>query len=117
LKPTWWFIENPRGMLRTVPWFRDAIRDLKGARQTVTYCSYDAEVFKPTDIWSNAHWWHARPQCCPQNPCPRLRAGQSHVGVQDLKRGLDTPMERSRIPPELFVEIFSKLKDHANDND
>src|SRR5262249_7336741 len=28
LKPTWWFIENPRGMLRTVDWYDRAIHDL-----------------------------------------------------------------------------------------
>jgi hypothetical protein len=111
LHPRWWFIENPRGMLRTVAWFGHAVRHLGGRRQTVTYCSYDADVFKPTDIWSNAHWWHARPRCRLHNPCPRLRAGQSHLRVKEIRLGMDTrPKERSRIPPGLFVDIFTSLK-------
>jgi len=55
-KPVRWFIENPRGMLRTLRWFERAVRELGGARHTVTYCQYGDMRMKPTDIWTNADW-------------------------------------------------------------
>ena len=47
-KPTWFFIENPRGLLRKMPFMRDLMR------HTVTYCQYGDTRMKPTDIWTNA---------------------------------------------------------------
>jgi hypothetical protein len=62
-KPRWWFVENPRGMLRKLRWFDDAVRRMDGVRKTVTYCQYGDSRMKPTDIWTNADWWR------PRNPC------------------------------------------------
>lgn len=42
LNPDWWFLENPRGMLRHI------IGMPKG---TVTYCQYGHYIMKPTDLW------------------------------------------------------------------
>src|SRR5471032_505597 len=56
IKPDWWFIENPRGMLRKMPFMQDF------HRQTITYCQYGGTAQKPTDIWTNAHWWEPRPK-------------------------------------------------------
>ena len=116
LNPTWWFIENPRGMLRTVHWFDDAVRRLGGNRRTISYCQYGDTRQKPTDIWTNARWWKAKRPCAPGDPCHE-RVGR--FGTQQYAHGtvgLKTARERSRIPPDLFTEIFSTLKDHANDN-
>lgn len=45
LSPVFWALENPRGMLRTVP--------MMGIhhRRTVSYCQYGYDIMKPTDIW------------------------------------------------------------------
>jgi len=46
LKPKYWFIENPRGMLRKMSFMKDL------PRYTVTYCQYGDTRMKPTDIWT-----------------------------------------------------------------
>ena len=71
LQPAFWFIENPRGKLRKL--------DVVGgfARATVTYCSYGDIRMKPTDIWTNFHFWKPKPMCkngnreCHHQPAPR----------------------------------------------
>lgn len=100
LKPDWWFIENPRGMLRHMPLMRGF------HRQTVTYCQYGGTAQKPTDIWTNAYWWHPKPMCAPRSACHESAPRGSRCGTQALKDA----KERSRIPSALFEEIFSQLE-------
>jgi len=100
LKPKWWFIENPRGLLRKldlVP--KDAIR------HTVTYCQYGDTRMKPTDIWTNATWWTPLPMCKNGSPCHVAAPRGSKTGTQ----GITGYKDRSRIPPELFKEIFTQV--------
>lgn len=97
--PQWWFIENPRGKLRAMPFMQGF------ARHTVTYCQYGDRRQKPTDIWTNAHWWAPRPMCSPGAPChDAAPSGTKTGGTMALR----SPMERSRIPPELFEEILDQ---------
>lgn len=100
LKPDWWFIENPRGMLRHMPFMRGF------RRETVAYCQYGSTVQKPTDIWTNAYWWHPRPVCPQGSPCHDPSPRGARGGTQALRGA----MERSRIPAGLFDEIFSQLE-------
>jgi len=51
------FIENPRGMLRHMPFMKEF------KRHTVWYCKYDDDRAKPTDIWTNSKDWNPRPMC------------------------------------------------------
>lgn len=101
----WWFIENPRGMLRTIASFEREVSALGGIRRTVAYCQYGDTRQKPTDIWTNAKWWTPRP-CCP------ARAYCHEPGGRHLRNsgtlGLRGARERARIPPDLFREIFSQ---------
>lgn len=55
LKPKFWFIENPRGGLRSMTWMQGL------PRYTTTYCRYLDTRMKPTDIWTN----HPDPQFAP----------------------------------------------------
>ena len=73
--PEWWFIENPRGMLRKLRWFEEKIRVMGGIRRTVGYCQYGDMRQKPTDIWTNAYWWHPRALCAPRAGCHEGRPG------------------------------------------
>lgn len=98
VQPTWWFIENPRGMLRKLPLMRGL------HRHTITYCQYGDTRQKPTDIWTNARWWQPRPPCAPGSSCHEAAPRGSRTGTQGLKRRED----RSRIPPALFEEIFDQ---------
>lgn len=99
VRPSWWFIENPRGMLRTLPLMRGL------TRCTVTYCQYGDTRQKPTDIWTNAGWWQPLPPCSPGAACHQAAPRGSRTGTQGLKRRED----RARIPSAIFAEIFGQL--------
>ena len=103
-----WFIENPRGMLRTRPEIAER------ERVTVMYCRYGDTRMKPTDIWSNhlfglmnTSGWRPRDVCwngnkgCHHEAAPR----GSRTGTQGLKGAYD----RSKIPTELVTEILDSV--------
>ena len=98
-KPTWWFIENPRGKLRKLP----MVAGFK--RHTITYCQYGDTRMKPTDIWTNAYWWKPRPMCKNGDTCHMAAPRGSKTGTQ----GLGNAMERGKIPEQVFKEIFSQI--------
>lgn len=95
------FIENPRGMLRKMPFMQEF------KRHTVWYCQYGDNRAKPTDIWTNSTTWIPRPIChngnknCHHQPAPR----GSKTGTQGRKGSF----ERSKIPHELCVEIIQSV--------
>lgn len=96
------FIENPRGMLRKMPFMQ------KFKRHTIWYCQYGDDRAKPTDIWTNCENWIPRPMChngnknCHHQPAPR----GSKTGTQGRKGAY----ERSKIPTELCNEILSAVE-------
>lgn len=94
--PTYWFIENPRGMLRKMP----IMEQLK--RNSVTYCQYGDERMKPTDIWTNSGAWIPKPTCKNGDSCHVSAPRGSSTGTQGLKNAY----ERSKIPSELCYEIL-----------
>lgn len=100
LKPKYWFIENPRGLLRKF----DIMKPLH--RKTVTYCRYGDTRMKPTDIWTNLESWNPRELCKNGNKDHISAPRGSKTGTQGLKGSY----ERSQIPEELFIEIFNQLK-------
>jgi len=95
------FIENPRGMLRKMPFMQ------KFKRHTIWYCQYGDERAKPTDVWTNSITWQPRPMChngnkkCHHQPAPR----GSKTGTQGRKGSF----ERSKIPHELCIEILKSV--------
>ena len=105
-----YFIENPRGGLRKMPWMQ------KYNRHTVWYCKYNDSRAKPTDIWTNSTDWIPRPMChnkkkdangniihhCHHESAPR----GSKTGTQGKKGSY----ERSKIPSELCFEILRSVK-------
>lgn len=99
----WWFIENPRGVLRKLSFMQDLPR-----RVTVTYCQYGDTRMKPTDIWTNVpeEIWTPRPMCKNGAPCHEAAPRGSRTGTQGLKGA----KERGVIPPALFHEIFDSLE-------
>jgi len=102
INPTYWFIENPRGVLRKMP-FMDGYR-----RVTVWYCRYGEARAKPTDIWTNVpeSAWNPRPPCANGNPDHEAAPRGSRTGTQGMKNATD----RGAIPPALFEEIFDALE-------
>jgi len=115
--PKYWFIENPRGMLRKVI---DPIFKKHGIteyiRNTVTYCQYGAKIMKPTDIWTNCLIWKPRPMCKPGMSCHQPAGRGAKTGVKGIynakwekERG-GTATARGVIPPKLFNEIFEQIQ-------
>jgi hypothetical protein len=96
VKPKYWFIENPRGVLRKMG-FMDGLK-----RNTVTYCQYGDRRMKPTDIWTNCDMWTPRPMCKNGMTCHESAPRGARTGTQGLKGA----KERSRIPEQLALEIF-----------
>lgn len=99
VKPRWWFIENPRGKLRKMPFMEGIIR------HTVSYCQYGDTRMKPTDIWTNATWWKPRPICRNGEPCHEAAPRGARTGTQ----GIDGAKDRGRIPHKLFEEILEQM--------
>lgn len=95
-KPRYWFIENPRGVMRKMPQLE------RFERRTVTYCQYGDERMKPTDIWTNNHNWMPKTHCENGAPCHVAAPRGSRTGTQGLKGSY----ERSKIPHELCLEIL-----------
>jgi site-specific DNA-cytosine methylase len=100
LKPKYWFIENPRGVLRKMPYMQD-----HPYRHTVSYCQYGDTRMKPTDIWTNCKEWKPRAICKNGSPCHVAAPRGSRTGTQGIK----TYYDRSRVPQELCLEILACL--------
>lgn len=94
-------IENPRGMLRKMPFMAWL------PRYTVWYCQYGDDRAKPTDIWTTLDWT-PRPVChngnanCHHAPAPR----GSKTGTQGRKGS----HHRSLIPEQLCLELMRCVK-------
>ena len=95
-EPEFWFIENPRGVLRKMPFMQ------RFKRNTVTYCQYGDERMKPTDIWTNSDKWIPRKMCKNGAPCHVAAPRGSRTGTQ----GRSNAYERSKIPDQLCLEIL-----------
>ncbi len=103
--PRYWFIENPRGLLRKMSFMEHFLSRAGGVRHTVTYCQYGDTRMKPTDIWTNAKWWNPRKICKNGSPCHEAAPRGSRTGTQGLKGAMD----RGRIPAALFEEILNQM--------
>ena len=101
------YIENPRGMMRKMPFVKDI------DRTTVWYCRYGDNRAKPTDIFTNnlfsitnQNGWIPKEPChngnknCHHESAPR----GSKTGTQGRKDSYN----RSMIPDELIREILQK---------
>lgn len=97
------FIENPRGMLRKMPFMSEF------KRETVWYCKYGDDRAKPTDIFTNSTRWIPRPQCCNGNlKCHHQSAPRgSKTGTQALRGSYN----RSKIPKELCRDVLLSCTD------
>ena len=109
LKPKFFIIENPRGMLRK----QDFMQELK--RDTVTYCQYGAKVQKPTDLWNNLNHTF-RAMCKPGSPCHEPASRGARKGVQGINNsfsdlGSRGKVKRAIVPKELCLEIIKFCED------
>jgi len=104
------FIENPRGMLRHMPFMQEF------TRHTVWYCQYGDNRAKPTDIWTNSKKWNPRPECHNYKYDKNGNIINKHCHHQSARRGSKTgtqgrscSYDRSKIPKQLCEEIILTL--------
>jgi len=105
-----YFIENPRGMLRKMPFMQEF------KRHTIWYCQYGDERAKPTDIWTNSKTWVPRPECHNYKYDGDGNIINRHCHHESARRGAKTgtqgrkgSYQRSRIPIQLLEEVLESL--------
>jgi site-specific DNA-cytosine methylase len=103
LQPKYYFIENPRGLMRKM----GAVQHLP--RYTVSYCQYGDTRMKPTDIWTNLKF--DAKLCKNGATCHEAAPRGSRTGTQGLKNN----HERSKIPNLLCKEIIETILQKEND--
>ena len=96
VKPKYYFIENPVGVLRKIP------NLMPPYKVTVTYCQYGDTRRKPIDIWRNCETWIPRPICKNGDSCHEAAPRGSKTGTQ----GLGDKIERGKVPRDLCIEIM-----------
>jgi hypothetical protein len=96
LASKYWFIENPRAMLRKQGFMAPY------TRYTITYCQYGYFSQKPTDIWTNHPNPQFKPVCHPGDKChDAAERGTRIGGIQKLHGSY----ARSLIPDQLCEHI------------
>lgn len=91
LKPTWWFIEHPKSLLRKMPLFAGFNRGYPTRnRQTIKHSQFGGKMACETDIWTNAYWWL---------PKPADESGD--IGT------IGQPCER--VPPFVYAQMFEQF--------
>ena len=90
MKPVWWFIENPKSLLRTMPVNAGFNRGYPTRnRHTIRHDQYGGNGDSETDVWTNAFWWIPRPTESASN---------------------ETVLKQRRVPPYVYAEIFEQLE-------
>ena len=95
LRPKVFFIENPRGGMRKMPFVQGL------PRYTVTYCQYGDKRMKPTDLWTNHPDPKFKPACKNGDPCHEPAPRGAKTGTQ----GMSSSKTRSVIPTALCEHI------------
>lgn len=96
LCPKYYFIENPRGLMRQMGF----VADLE--RYTITYCQYDYELMKPTDIFTNHPNPNFKPMCNNGDKCHVSAPRGSGQGLASVRKN-----NRIVIPQKLCEHIVS----------
>ena len=104
LQPSAWIIENPRGVLRKMPFMAEF------NRYTVTYCQYGDSRMKPTDLWSNLPLLEFLPMCKNGSPCHEAAPRGAKTGTQGIKGYRD----RSRVPDALCLSVVKQIERVTN---
>lgn len=102
LAPSYWILENPRGMLRTY---------YSNPEVTVWYCQYGHDTAKPTDLWGDHPPGLTYRRCSYGNDAcghVRTQSYKEHGGGSDNRQGILTETdaaERAKVPYELSDAI------------
>jgi len=113
-----YFIENPRGLLRKMPFMQFS------ERRTIWYCQYSDARAKPTDLFSNDFYgmfnlngWQPRNECHNGNDfCHHDKQARSYQRRKELGQtqggttGMKGNFERSVYPPALCLDLLQHYK-------
>lgn len=99
-----YFIENPRGNFRGMPFVSGV------PRYTVTYCQYGYPIQKPTDIWTNIPNPKFKLPCKAGASCHIGSPSGKNIGLSSVFRGED----RARIPEQLCEHIVDICEEFYN---
>ena len=102
-KPDAWFIENPRGLMRHFPPMMKLEKTYH--RTTVYYGTYEWDMVKPTDIWSNIPMWENEKQpIMPEHTYTiKVRSDRERRIYNRTNKGYQI---MSEIPPKLIERIY-----------
>ena len=106
MKPKAFIIENPRGVLRKLPFMKTL------PRTTITYCQYGDKNMKPTDLWGFVPGWSPRPMCKNGATCHEASPRGSRTGTQGMKNAAD----RAVVPQELWSSMLDALEGKSAPN-
>ena len=96
LNPTYWILENPKGILRKMPFM------LKYQHHLVSYCQYGDNRMKPTDLWGRFPLTFYPKYCGYNMKCHEAAPrGGKLTGTQSIPW-----KERILIPYQLSKEIY-----------
>ena len=93
LKPKWWFIENPKSILRKIPMMAGFNRGYPTRnRHTIKHRDFGSATDGVSDVWTNAYWWTPHPMSDTGEPSASSEADGS-----------------TRVPPYAYAEMFEQL--------
>jgi len=102
LKPRYYVIENPRGMMRKV--FEEMELESYD-RYEITQCQYGHPNMKPTDLFGKLPPYFTARKCKNGSPCHEAAPRGSMTGTQGIK----DKVTRSMIPYDLTSEIYHSI--------
>lgn len=97
-----WIVENPRGLMRKMPF-------ATAPRVTIWFCRYGDSSAKPTDLWLGglATGFMFRPECHNGNPDHQAAPRGAKTGTQGKKGAA----ARAVIPYELSREVCEQMEE------
>jgi len=97
LDPDYWFLENPRGMLRNI---------IGKPEGTVTYCQYGENRMKPTDLWGVHPPSFEYRSCSYGDDCHESAPRGSRKSTQGIKKR----EERAKVPYDLSEAVKESVE-------
>jgi hypothetical protein len=110
LRPKFWVIENPTGMLRNV---------IGVPHYCVSQCQYGRSIMKPTDMWGRLPSTFIAKRCKPGNPDHEKASRSAKSGVQGINNsfsnlGMKGRDERAKIAYGLSMCVCLACENELN---
>lgn len=111
--PPFWYIENPRGLLKYFPPLIDFITETKSNISLVYYGNYnDWGFIKPTHIWSNTPLWKETVPLMDESKYTlKFKKHDNRNKRFYTAFSSSNARERSKIPPDLIQRLKQLIPD------